>query len=66
MLVVTVFTTHSQKPALQSATFKILVKLSCDMARQIASHFTQVRLKLGPMALYKLVKQCLLWLVART
>jgi hypothetical protein len=56
MFVMTAFATDSKKSMLQSATIKILVKLPRDMARQIASNFAQVRLKLGPMALDKLVK----------
>lgn len=64
MLVVAIFTADPKKTVFQSARFKILFKLSRDMTRQKASRFAQARLKLGPMALDKLVKKCLLWLVA--
>jgi hypothetical protein len=56
MLVAAVFTTSAKKTVYPSATLKIPFKLSPNMARQKASRLTQVRLKLGSMALDKLVK----------
>jgi hypothetical protein len=64
MLVVAILTTDTKKIVFQSPAFKILIKLSRNMARQKASRFAQAQLKIWPMALDKLVKYCLLWLVA--
>jgi hypothetical protein len=57
---VAIFTADPQKPVFEPATFEVFIKFSRDMARQKTVLLTEIRLKLGPIALDELIKQCLL------
>jgi hypothetical protein len=50
----TVFTADPQKPIFEPATFEVFIKFSLDMARQATVCLTEMRLKIGPIALDEL------------